>query len=47
MLHQYMPIQYARVRDGQLPSEPEALLFDCVREMAEDYNYAAGHLANR
>ncbi|MDI9506481.1 MAG: class II D-tagatose-bisphosphate aldolase, non-catalytic subunit [Clostridiales bacterium] len=47
MLHQYMPIQYARVRDGQLPSEPEALLFDCVREMAEDYNYAAGYLANR
>lgn len=44
MLHQYMPMQYGLVRDGELPCEARALLLDCVRVMADDYNYAVGNL---
>ena len=40
MLHQYMPAQYARVRDGKLSLEPFELLKDCVVRQVEDYNYA-------
>lgn len=44
MLHQYLPLQYPKVRDGLLPMEARALLFDSVTEMADDYNYAVGNL---
>lgn len=40
MLRQYMPQQYAKVRDGVLPMEPKALAEDCVVHLVEDYNYA-------
>lgn len=40
MLHQYLPNQYAKVREGVLPLEPRALAEDCVVHMVEDYNYA-------
>ena len=40
MLHQYMPAQYAKVRDGRLEAKPYELLKDCVICLVEDYNYA-------
>lgn len=40
MLHQYMPRQYARVRDGRLPMKARELVKDCIVELVEDYNYA-------
>ncbi len=40
MLHQYMPNQYAKVREGTLQPTPRALAEDCVVHMIEDYNYA-------
>lgn len=40
MLRQYMPVQYAKVRDGVLPLEARALALDCVVHVVEDYNYA-------
>ena len=40
MLHQYMPIQYIRVRNGVLAMNPRALVKDAVRIVCEDYNYA-------
>lgn len=40
MLHQYMPHQYARVRDGKLPLKAKELVKDCIVELVEDYNYA-------
>ena len=44
MLHQYMPMQYGKVRDGELPCTGRALLIDSVTVMADDYNYAVGNL---
>lgn len=41
MLHQYMPLQYAQVRDGHLAMEPRALVKDAVRAVCDDYNGAA------
>lgn len=40
LLHQYMPLQYVKVRDGKLPKEAKALLMDSVNEFVETYNYA-------
>jgi len=40
LLHQYMPVQYIKVRDGKLPMEPRALVLDAVRIVCDDYNYA-------
>ncbi|MBQ4470178.1 MAG: class II D-tagatose-bisphosphate aldolase, non-catalytic subunit [Synergistaceae bacterium] len=40
MLRQYMPVQYKRVREGLLIVRAADLVKDCVRECAEDYNYA-------
>ena len=40
MLHQYMPRQYARVRDGKLQMKAKELVKDCIVELVEDYNYA-------
>lgn len=42
MLHQYMPVQYAAVRNGTLPLEPRALAMDGIAQFMEDYEYAAG-----
>ena len=41
LLHQYMPAQYAKVRDGKLPLDPRELVKDKVVEVVEDYNFAA------
>ncbi len=40
MLHQYMPLQYIKVRDGKLPMDPRELAKDSVVTLVEDYNYA-------
>lgn len=40
LLHQYLPTQYRKVRDGILPLNPRALVKDCVVELIEDYNFA-------
>ena len=40
MLHQYMPLQYIKVRDGKLKKEPKELVKDSVVSLVEDYNYA-------
>lgn len=40
MLHQYMPVQYIRVRDGKLGTEPEELVKDFVGMFIDDYNTA-------
>ena len=40
MLHQYMPRQYARIRDGKLSLKARELVKDCIVELIEDYNYA-------
>ncbi len=40
MLHQYMPLQYIKVRDGKLRMDPRELAKDGVVALVEDYNYA-------
>ncbi len=40
MLHQYMPLQYAKVRDGQLSKDPRELALDGIVEFMQDYEYA-------
>ena len=40
LLHQYMPLQYIKVRDGKLRLDPRELVKDSVVSLVEDYNYA-------
>lgn len=40
MLHQYMPLQYQRVRDGKLEKDPRELAIDGIVEFMRDYEYA-------
>ena len=40
MLHQYMPLTYAKVRDGILPLEAKELAMDGVTNFMLDYEYA-------
>lgn len=40
MLHQYMPVSYAKVRDGILPLDPKELALDGVTFFMLDYEYA-------
>lgn len=40
LLHQYMPLQYSKVRDGKLKNEPRELVKDMVVCLVEDYNFA-------
>ena len=39
MLHQYMPLTYAKVRDGELPLEAKELAMDGVTNFMLDYEY--------
>lgn len=43
MLHQFMPNQYIKVRDGILKNDPYELVKDEVVCIVEDYNYAVKH----
>ncbi len=40
LLHQFMPCQYPKVRDGILHMDGRTLVKDFVAELAEDYRYA-------
>lgn len=40
MVHQYMPMSYAKVRDGKLKATAMELVKDYVVNVAEDYDYA-------
>ncbi len=40
LLSQFMPIQYRKIRLGQLENEPRALVMDWIGETVEDYLYA-------
>jgi D-tagatose-1,6-bisphosphate aldolase subunit GatZ/KbaZ len=40
LIHQFMPLQYVKVRDGKLSAEPRELVKDAVVCLIEDYNYA-------
>lgn len=40
LLYQYMPVQYAKVRDGVLSKSARDLVMDFVVEEAEHYNFA-------
>ena len=43
MIHQYMPNQYVKVRDGIIKADPYELVKDMVVCIVEDYNYAVKH----
>lgn len=43
MLHQYMPLQFDKVRTGSLQMDPKALVQDAVLQFLYDYEYAAGY----
>lgn len=40
MLHQYLPLSYAKVRDGLIPLDPKELALDGVTNFMLDYEYA-------
>ena len=40
LLHQYMPLQYTKVRDGKLKNDAHELVKDAVVCVVEDYNFA-------
>lgn len=40
LLHQYMPLQYIKVRDCKLSLNPKELVKDSIVSIVEDYNYA-------
>ncbi len=41
LLSMYMPAQYARVRKSELENAPEALMYDKIGEVVDDYLFAA------
>ena len=43
MLHQYMPLQFDKVRTGTLQMDPKGLMLDAVLQFLYDYEYAAGY----
>lgn len=43
MLHQFMPEQYYKVRDGKLPLRARSLAKDKITCIIENYNYATHH----
>jgi D-tagatose-1,6-bisphosphate aldolase subunit GatZ/KbaZ len=45
LLSQHLPAQYARVRRGELSTEPRALVLDRVRDVLRDYTRACTPLA--
>ncbi len=37
LLSRYLPIQYRRVRDGQIARDPEVLILDSIRDALRPY----------
>ncbi|KQO63917.1 tagatose-bisphosphate aldolase [Curtobacterium sp. Leaf261] len=46
LVSQWLPAQYARVRDGVLPGDPESLVVDRVRDALRPYSAACNPLAD-
>lgn len=42
LLHQFLPVQYEKVRQGVLANEPGSLLLDKVRTLLDDYRTTGG-----
>lgn len=40
IIHQYMPMQYVKIRDGYLENSPRELIKDSIINLVDDYNYA-------
>ena len=43
LLSQYFPVQYGRIRGGEISNGPRAILLDKVRRVLSDYSYACGY----
>ncbi|KPJ80295.1 MAG: hypothetical protein AMS17_20690 [Spirochaetes bacterium DG_61] len=43
LLSQFFPLQYQKIRNGQLENDPEELLIDKIRDVLNDYSYAVGN----
>jgi D-tagatose-1,6-bisphosphate aldolase subunit GatZ/KbaZ len=41
LLSQFMPIQYTKVREGQLKNDPKALVMDRVMNCIDEYLYGS------
>jgi len=39
-LSQFLPLQYERIRQGQLENTPQAMIYDKIRAVVADYAYA-------
>ena len=39
-LSQFMPLQYTKVREGQLENDPEVLIRDMIKYTIDEYLYA-------
>jgi D-tagatose-1,6-bisphosphate aldolase subunit GatZ/KbaZ len=42
LISQYLPVQYRRLRAGQIGSRPIDFVYDKIREIASDYGWACG-----
>ena len=40
MLEQYMPMQYAHIREGRLRMDAKAIIKDRIKDYIDDYLYA-------
>lgn len=40
LLSQYVPVQYAKIRKGELANDPKAIALDGVVQVVDEYNYA-------
>jgi D-tagatose-1,6-bisphosphate aldolase subunit GatZ/KbaZ len=47
LLSQYLPVQYERLRAGQLANRPQDLIRDKIASVLADYVYATGNERNR
>ena len=43
LVSQYLPRQYEQIRSGRLKNHPRALLLGRVKDVLDDYQFAAGH----
>lgn len=43
LLSQFLPVQYGRIRRGDVSNEPRAILLDKVGRVLSDYSYACGY----
>ncbi len=41
LLSQFLPVQYQHIREGLIPPDPEAILYDAIRTVLEEYRLAA------